>query len=143
MLVIRPLTAATLAELVALDRASFPAPWSAEMWQHELEEAHLWGAWQGEDLLGVASFHIIYDEAELYKIMVHSGWRRLGIGAKLLSFSLSELKKAGVTHIFLEVAEKNGAARELYSHFSFVESGRRKNYYENPPDDAILMKLDL
>ncbi len=82
-------------------------------------------------------------EAELLRIAVLSGWRRQGIGTVLLGEMHDMLKEKGAFRVFLEVRESNISARALYTSFGYSEDGKRRNFYSNPREDAILMSKDL
>ncbi|MDO4266052.1 MAG: GNAT family N-acetyltransferase [Eubacteriales bacterium] len=96
------------------------------------------GACGTERLLGYALIRQL-DVAELLIIGVSEDARRQGIGAALMKKVLSA---AGCLPVFLEVREGNAAARRLYETCGFREYGRRKNYYEHPSEDAVLMKYE-
>ncbi len=85
----------------------------------------------------------IIPEGEIYRIAVRESKRRRGIGSRLLSYALKTEIGSGVETVFLEVREKNVAARGLYSAEGFSEIGLRKNYYKSPTDNAIIMVYGL
>lgn len=78
-------------------------------------------------------------EGEIYRIAVREDKRQRGIGYRLLSFALKTERGSGVETVFLEVRSKNAPARALYTAYGFKEMGIRKNYYQNPIDDAVIM----
>ena len=78
-------------------------------------------------------------EGEIYRIAVREDKRRRGIGYRLLSYGLKTESGAGVETVFLEVRSKNLPARALYKSYGFKEVSVRRNYYQNPADDAIIM----
>ncbi len=78
-------------------------------------------------------------EGEIYRIAVREDKRQRGIGYRLLSYALKTEMGHGVETVFLEVRAKNLAARALYKSYGFNEIGTRKNYYQNPTDDAVIM----
>ena len=80
-------------------------------------------------------------EWEIENIAVAGPARRRGLGAHLLVELLDRAREAGARNIFLEVRESNRAARSLYEKWAFVESGRRKAYYRNPDEDAVLYRF--
>jgi ribosomal-protein-alanine N-acetyltransferase len=82
-------------------------------------------------------------EWELQYIVVAKKSRRRGVGAYLLGEFISYVRETGGGRIFLEVRELNQSARRLYSSLGFEETGLRKSYYSNPPEDAILCRLRL
>jgi [ribosomal protein S18]-alanine N-acetyltransferase len=80
---------------------------------------------------------------ELENIVIAPTARRMGLGKRLLDALLAAAKKTNSKSVFLEVHESNAAARTLYETAGFAQSGRRKSYYTNPPEDAILYRLTL
>lgn len=78
-------------------------------------------------------------EGEIYRIAVREDKRQRGIGYRLLSYALKTERGQGVETVFLEVRSKNVPARALYKAYGFKEIGIRKNYYQNPSDDAVIM----
>ena len=76
-------------------------------------------------------------------VAVSPEYRRQGIGEKLLLALLEKAKGLALSFVTLEVRESNRAARELYKKHGFADVGKRKNYYDQPREDAILMTLFL
>jgi ribosomal-protein-alanine N-acetyltransferase len=87
--------------------------------------------------------HQIDAEWELENIVVAESARLRGVGARLLNELLAYARAARGRAVFLEVRESNHRARALYRKAGFAETGSRKNYYVNPPEDAILYHLSL
>ncbi len=77
-------------------------------------------------------------DAELLKITVHPEMQRLGIGLALLQEFCLFFEKKKTEQIFLEVRSRNYSALQLYKKQGFLETGRRKNYYSDPVDDAVV-----
>ncbi|MDE6570813.1 MAG: GNAT family N-acetyltransferase [Alphaproteobacteria bacterium] len=90
---------------------------------------------------GFIVYRVVADEAEIITIGVAPNARRGGIAAAMLGIVAGELKKRGVKKIFLEVAENNTAARQLYAANGYTQIGVRPKYYDGV--DAILMELQL
>ena len=82
-------------------------------------------------------------EWEIENIVIAAHARRRGLGTKLLDEFLDSACGEGAATIFLEVRESNCAARSFYEKFRFVEDGRRRCYYREPEEDAILYRLNL
>jgi ribosomal-protein-alanine N-acetyltransferase len=80
---------------------------------------------------------VVEPEAELESIAVAR--QRRGTGRRLMQALVEQLEQAGVTRIFLEVRASNQAARGLYQALGFSETGRRRAYYADPVEDAVLM----
>jgi ribosomal-protein-alanine N-acetyltransferase len=85
---------------------------------------------------------LLVDEAHVATIATHPDFRRKGIAKRLLAHTLRRLIDQGAHSSFLEVRESNLAAQEMYRKFGYVETGRRRRYYRDNDEDAILMNLD-
>lgn len=85
---------------------------------------------------------LIAPEGEIYRIAVLPDYRRRGVAYRLLSYALKTERGRGLECVFLEVREGNLAARGLYRSYGFSEYGKRKNYYKNPTEDAVVMVLN-
>jgi ribosomal-protein-alanine N-acetyltransferase len=93
-------------------------------------------------LLGFLVAHHIASEWELENIVVSFTERRKGIGGRLMG-ALMDAAGQSASAVFLEVRESNHPARRFYQKTGFHQSGVRKSYYRDPPEDAILYRLDL
>lgn len=82
-------------------------------------------------------------ECELENLVVANQHRRRGLASQLLQALIATARERNLEHILLEVRESNQAARALYAKFGFLENGRRKAYYSQPPEDAIILTLTL
>ena len=82
-------------------------------------------------------------EWEIENIAIAGQARRRGLGTRLLGEFLDLVKARGAQSVFLEVRESNRPARALYEKWSFTEGGRRKKYYKDPEEDAIVYRLAL
>lgn len=87
--------------------------------------------------------HCAAGDWELQYIVVAREFQRRGVGTNLLNEFISHVRATGGSGIFLEVRESNQSARALYRKLGFAETGLRKSYYSNPPEDAILCSLRL
>ena len=90
---------------------------------------------------GFIVWRTVADEAEIISVGVAPDARRAGIAAAMLGIMENELKKNGIKNIFLEVAENNHPARQLYKNNGYNEIGVRPKYYDGI--DAIMMKKEL
>jgi ribosomal-protein-alanine N-acetyltransferase len=88
---------------------------------------------------GLVVFRMVRDEAEILNLAVDSRQRRQGIGSRLVEEAIEACKAAGVKRIFLEVRESNDRARKFYSRMGFTEDGRRRQYYRQPVEDALVL----
>ncbi len=80
-------------------------------------------------------------EGEIYRIATLPSHRRHGVAYRLIDYAVKSERGRGLESLFLEVREKNAAARALYTSYGFKQIGIRKNYYKDPPDNAIIMLL--
>ena len=132
-------------QILAIEKASFPSPWGARAFLEEARNpvSHLWALRKGEHILGYICFWMFAGEVHLLNIAIHPQHRRQGLGTALLkkmkSFALSQ----AIEKIYLEVRPSNVAARRFYTKAGFQERGRRKRYYTDTGEDAIVMSLEL
>ncbi len=96
---------------------------------------------QDGQLAGFMIGRQVGDEWEIENIAVTGSAQRSGLGTRLLTEFLQLVHARGGQTVFLEVRESNSAARALYRKLGFVEAGRRRQYYENPPEDALILKI--
>lgn len=106
-------------------------------------DARAWVAENAGKVIGVVVSRAAAGEAELLNLAVLPGWRRRGLGGLLLARALSEMQDAGAESIFLEVRESNLPARSFYTSAGFVMAGRRRAYYRNPVEDALILSRTL
>lgn len=82
-------------------------------------------------------------EWELENIAVAAEARRRGLGTRLMTEFMDVARGRGAESVFLEVRESNRAARALYEKWAFVETGRRRGYYSEPAEDAVIYRFDF
>jgi ribosomal-protein-alanine N-acetyltransferase len=140
-----------IAEVAAIDKVSFPTPWSDRTYRQELREnpaAYLYVAeverrsYDASSIIGYVGFWFIVDEAHISTIAVRPDWRRQGIGRVLLEYALEQARTLGAELVTLEVREGNQAAIKMYQTFGFLIKGRRRGYYRDNDEDALVMFLD-
>lgn len=150
---IRAATAGDLDEVVLLEREVREAPhWSRGEYESMLRQdenggvnrclvvAEVNGAFAGFAVGKVVNALVF---AELESIVVRAGARRMGLGAGLCRAVIEWCRRRGVESVELEVRSANRAARALYARLGFVVEGVRNEYYREPVDDAVLMRLNL
>ena len=94
-----------------------------------------------DKIIGYIIYSIILDEAEILNIVIDSSYRGKSFSKQLLNYTISDILNKKCLTVFLEVANKNFIAKNLYTKFGFSQYNIRKNYYKN--DDAVLMKKEL
>lgn len=141
---IRRMTLDDVPAVVALDQLSFSLPWPERSFRFELTDnpnSRCWVAEVDRRIVGTIIAWLLVDEAHIATIATHPHHRRQGIARKLLTYALRYMSKEGANTSFLEVRESNTAAQEMYRRFGYEEVGRRKRYYKDTDEDAILMTL--
>ena len=96
---------------------------------------------QDGNVVGFIVGRQLEDEWEIENIAVTGAARRHGLGSRLVSELLNLVRSQGGKTVFLEVRESNRAARSLYEKWGFLEVGRRKMYYQDPAEDALVLKF--
>lgn len=144
-LTIRPAGLADADRLVPLERRCFSDPWSALGFGELLAGPFGFGlvAEQGRTVTGYLIGRAIAGEGEILNLAVAPECRRLGVGSQLLDAALQLLVGRGAREVFLEVRATNTAAQAMYQRRGFLELGRRRAYYRQPVEDAIVLRLDL
>jgi ribosomal-protein-alanine acetyltransferase len=92
----------------------------------------------GLNVLGFLVARNVHHEWELENIVVASASRRTGLGMRLLEELLTQVRETRGESVFLEVRESNTPARKLYEKLGFQQTSRRKSYYSNPQEDAVV-----
>ena len=141
---LRRATAADLDAVVAIERVSFSdPPWSRASFASLLGDARVrFTVASDRAIAGYVVTWVVADEGELANLAVAPDRRRLGIGRRLLDHAIAEALAAGARSLYLEVRESNLAARTLYGARGFAEVGRRRSYYRNPVEDALLLRFE-
>lgn len=142
---VRPMGAADLAAIMAIETSAYTVPWSEATFRGLLRrgDADVVVAEADGELIGYAAAWFVADQAELGNIAVAASWRRRGVGARLVATVLERAGEHGMREVFLEVRPSNTAARRLYEQFGFREVSRRRNYYAEPREDAVVMRTTV
>ena len=106
-------------------------------------ERILWVIEELGELRGFLVARFAPSECELENLVVSADSRRQGWGSSLLQALITEARARHLERILLEVRPSNPSARALYERFEFRIEGKRKNYYSQPPEDALVMVLTL
>jgi ribosomal-protein-alanine N-acetyltransferase len=127
--------------IAALEEAIFPDAWDyrSVMDLITTEGAMCFTASEGGRVIAYVIGRLIAPEGEIYRVAVDEAYRKRGIAYRLLDYAVKTSRGKGLESIFLEVRSMNTPAINLYRAYGFSEVGRRKGYYRNPTDDAIVM----
>ena len=140
-----PMTGEHLQALEKLEKICFSRPWSGDMLKEELENdcaAFLVAEDpQSAEVLGYAGLLVAADEGYITNVAVFPEYRRQGIAGELIKVFLRFARAHHLAFLTLEVRPSNAAAIALYEGFGFREAGRRRNYYDLPREDALIMTL--
>ena len=138
---VRWVTREDLAAVARLEEMCFSIPWSNTAIEEAFaNELYRFVAVEEKGVIvGYANFRIVADEGEIERVAVHPDSRRRGYGRKLMEAMVEYSRKKGVRDMTLDVRVNNEKAINLYESCGFVEEGRRKDYYREPTEDAIIM----
>jgi ribosomal-protein-alanine N-acetyltransferase len=143
------LTSMTLEDLddvIAIEKASFHTPWSRGAFRYELTQnrvARSLVVRSGQELMGYLCLWEIGHEIHITNLAVHPRYRRRGAARALLGAILEEAQRKSVELVFLEVRPTNVEALTLYESLGFRVIGRRKGYYFDTGEDALVMEARL
>lgn len=141
MLQIHDMKKEDLEQVAAIERDSFSMPWSLRSFEEALDNPNAFYvvAEENGQVAGYCGAYLILDEADVNQVAVLSSCRNRGIGKKIMKALLLRLEGAGAVAVTLEVRQSNKAAVALYESLGFVTEGIRKNFYEKPVEDALIM----
>lgn len=141
MIKIREMQLDDLEQVMTIEEANFSVPWTETGFFTFLlrEDTLFLVAEEGEKILGYCGLVTVQDEGDITNVAVEKNSQNQGIGKKLLEEMFQRTQKAGVCRLFLEVRAGNAAALHLYEKMGFVQMGIRKNYYEQPVEDGVVM----
>jgi ribosomal-protein-alanine N-acetyltransferase len=135
-----------LDEVLSIERQSFHTPWSRGAFRYELTQnrvARSIVVRVGHDIAGYLCLWEIGHEIHVTNLAVHPRYRRRGLARRLLSAILEDARRKSVELVFLEVRPTNAEALGLYESLGFQVIGRRKGYYFDTGEDALVMEARL
>ena len=144
MITVETMTAAHVSQIAELEKLCFSDPWNEQSVASELENPlSLWlVAVDGNRVAGYVGSQSVMGEADMMNVAVHPDYRRQGIAEGLITALVDKLRENEVYCLLLEVRASNDPAKSLYGKLGFVEVGRRKNYYRNPKEDALILRKE-
>ncbi len=139
---IRLVERADLASIAVLEERCFSDPWPAAAFAGLLGSLSL-TAVADTELVGYVFARVMSTEAGILNVAVHPEHRERGLGMRLVAESLDRCRRAGAESVFLEVRESNRRAIGLYEKMGFRTLHRRRRYYRNPAENALILGRDL
>ena len=138
------MTEAHVPQIAALENICFNDPWSENSIRSELDnKLSLWVVAVDDDLVvGYVGSQTVLGETDMMNIAVHPDYRKKGIGTGLIVSLIGALEQRGSHSLMLEVRASNSPAISVYQKLGFAEVGRRKNYYRNPKEDALILRKE-
>ena len=131
-------------QIAELEKVCFSDPWSVKSIAYELTKPlSSWFVAEEEGrVIGYIGSQAVMDEADIMNVAVDPAYRRMGVAQGLIDTLIEELKRKDVVCLFLEVRASNESAINLYDKNGFLQVGRRKNYYHNPKEDALILRKE-
>ncbi|MGI6683960.1 MAG: ribosomal protein S18-alanine N-acetyltransferase [Bacillota bacterium] len=137
-----PLREECLNQVLEIEQVSFPTPWSRQSFLGELNDnamAYYCVAMLDERVIGYGGMWLILDEAHITNVAVHPDYRGKRIGEGIMIHLMKQALIQGAYRMTLEVRPSNLSAIKLYQRMGFEAAGRRKGYYTDTKEDAIIM----
>lgn len=134
-----------LEQVVDIEQNLFSVPWTKEGFLTYLmkKDTMFFVVEEKERILGYCSMMTVLDEGDILNVAVRSDRQKEGIGQFLVDSMLRMAEMQGIRLVHLEVRQGNGTARRLYQRLGFKEDGLRRDYYENPVENAVLMTKEM
>lgn len=138
---IRWITRQDVEQIYAIELEAFTSPWSRQAILTEVisEKSYYLVAVVDDEVIGYAGLWKIFDEGHITNIAVKWGYRNKGIGKTLMQKLIAESMEVGIHRFTLEVRVSNERAIHLYESLGFNTAGVRKNFYDKPNEDALIM----
>ena len=130
-----------LIDVVPIERLCFGDRWSVQAFGNELDNpaSTYFVARENDKIVGYAGFWLILDEAHITTIATHPQWQRRSIGEQMLLTLIDAAREKGAKWLTLEVRVSNASAQRLYAKYGFTALGRRRGYYQDDGEDALVM----
>lgn len=144
MITITPMTEAHIKDVAVLEAICFADPWSENSVASELTNPlSCWlVALEADRVVGYIGSQTVMGETDMMNVAVHPEHRRKGVAESLIRALIRALKEHESHCLTLEVRTSNAAAIALYEKLGFFEAGRRRNYYRNPKEDALILRKE-
>ncbi len=142
-MVIRNMQEEDVSSVAEIEKEIFSMPWTEQGFQSALEQDTCFVVAEEERILGYCGAYVSFDEAEITNVAVKKDSQGNGVGGRLLEDLEARLEKRGVKRIVLEVRYSNEPAIHLYEKKGYKKLGIRKNFYQNPREDAWMMERQI
>ncbi len=141
MMAVRAMKKADVKSVYEIEVLSFRTPWSFRSLMGELKNrvAHYTVLEQDGEIIGYCGMWVLFEEAHITNIAIHPSFRGHGYGKQLLHASMRVAASFGAEMMTLEVREHNTVAQRMYDEMDFLQQGRRKRYYTDTGEDALLL----
>jgi ribosomal-protein-alanine N-acetyltransferase len=141
LIIVRRMEEKDILRAEELEKDNFSEPWSQKAFREtiHLDYAYYFVAEEGESVIGICGLRDIAGEGEITNVVVDKNYRKQGIAEMLLEKALDEGRMHGIEAFTLEVRAGNEPAIRLYRKLGFESEGIRKNFYEMPKEDALIM----
>lgn len=138
---IESMTVDDISQVAEIERQIFSIPWSEKAFRNSMESDNTIYivAKENNNVVGYAGMYLSFEEGNITNVAVNPLSRRKGIGEKIVRDILNRAYEKGVRDVFLEVRETNSVAIALYEKIGFKEEGIRKNFYDKPRENALIM----
>lgn len=135
------MTVDDISQVAEIERQIFSIPWSEKAFRDSMESDNTIYivAKENNNVAGYAGMYLSFEEGNITNVAVNPLSRRKGIGEKIVRDILNRAYEKGVRDVFLEVRETNSVAIALYEKIGFKEEGIRKNFYDKPRENALIM----
>jgi len=145
MLIIRDMIESDADAIARIEKQAFLDPWTLQsiLDTFHQKQTFIVTAELDEKIVGYCIVYYVLDEAEIARVAVDVACRRQGVGSKILDQIACICNEKGITRLLLDVREGNLDARAFYRNYGFEEDGIRKNFYDTPKEDAVLMSKVL
>lgn len=137
-----PLKAEYIDQILEIEKVSFPTPWSKKAFLSEVEQnslAYYCVCMSNEKIIGYGGMWLIIDEAHITNVAVQPDFRGKKVGEAIMLHLIAQALIKGAFRMTLEVRLSNIRAQALYHKLGFEAAGRRKGYYTDTKEDAIIM----
>ena len=143
-MLIRNMKSEDIQAVVEIEKNCFSLPWSEKSFEDSItRDDTIFLVCEDDVITGYIGLYLSFDEASITNVAVSPDFRKKGYGECLVTAAKEAAKESGAESIFLEVRVSNAPAISLYKKMGFEELGIRKNFYEHPVEDAIIMKVGI